>query len=208
MKLYFSPGASSLPAHIALYESGLAFEAVTVDLGSKKTASGGDFFAINPKGYVPALALDDGHVLTEGAAILQYVADLAPAAGLAPAPNTMAHYRLIEWLNYLATELHKSYSPLFNSKASEDWKNFARAALDRRLEYVAKHLAISTYLLGDQYSVADAYLFTVLGWSKWVKVDLSRWPVFEAYSGRIAARPAVVATLAAEKAAREKAAKA
>jgi len=208
MKLFYSPGASSLPAHIALQESGLAFEAETVDLGAKKTASGADFFAINAKGYVPALVLDDGQVLTEGVAILQYIADRAPAAGLAPAAGTPAHYRLLEWLNYLATEVHKSYSPLFNPKASDDWKNFARAALDRRLDFVAKHLDSSPYLLGDQYSVADAYLFTILGWSKWVKVDLSRWPVFEAYSARIAARPAVASTLAAEKAAREKAAKA
>lgn len=208
MKLFYSPGASSLPAHIALQESGLAFEAETVDLGAKKTASGADFFAINAKGYVPALVLDDGQVLTEGVAILQYVADRAPAAGLAPAAGTPAHYRLLEWLNYLATEVHKSYSPLFNPKASDDWKNFARAALDRRLAFVATHLDSSPYLLGDQYSVADAYLFTILGWSKWVKVDLSRWPVFEAYSARIAARPAVASTLAAEKAAREKAAKA
>ncbi|MBI3150208.1 MAG: glutathione transferase GstA [Betaproteobacteria bacterium] len=203
MKLYFSPGASSLPAHIALREAGLAFEAETVDLGSKKTASGADFFAINPKGYVPALLLDDGEVLTEGPAILQYLADRAPALDLAPAAGTRERYRLVEWLNFLATEVHKSYSPLFNAKASEDWKNFARAAIDRRLTLVAQTLERSPYLLGEQYSVADAYLFTILGWSKWVNVDLAKWPVLETYAARIAARPAVVTTLAAEKAARE-----
>lgn len=208
MKLYYTPGASSLPVHIALREAGLAFEAETVDLGSKKTASGADFLAINPKGYVPALVLDDGQVLTEGAVLLQYVADRNPGAGLAPAAGTTARYRLMEWLHFLATEVHKNYSPLFNPKATEDWKTFARAAIDRRLGLVAKALEHSPYLLGEHYGVADCYLFTILGWSKWVNVDLAKWPVFEAYSARIAARPAVVATLAAEKAAREQAKKA
>lgn len=207
MKLYYSPGASSLPVHIALREAGLAFEAETVDLASKKTASGADFLAINPKGYVPALVLDDGAVLTEGAALLQYVADRNPAAGLAPAAASMARYRLMEWLHFLATEVHKNYSPMFNPKASEDWKAFARGLIDRRLSLVAKTLEHSPYLLGESYSVADSYLFTILGWSKWVNVDLAKWPVFEAYSARIASRPAVIATLAAEKAAREQAKK-
>lgn len=207
MKLYYSPGASSLPAHIALREANLPFEAETVDLAAKKTASGADFLAINAKGYVPALALDDGEVLTEGAAILQYVADQAPAAGLAPPAGTLARYRLAEWLNFLGTEVHKSFSPLFNPKASEDWKDAARAMLARRLDYLAQQLQERPYLLGDSYSVADAYLYTILSWSKWVKVDLSRWPVLAAYGERIAARPAVAATLAAEKAAREQTAK-
>lgn len=190
MKLYFSPGVCSLSPHIVLLEAGLAFTAERVDLREKRTAGGADFRAINPKGYVPALALDDGSVLTEGPAIVQYLADLAPAAGLLPAVGDVGRYHVVSWLNYIATELHKNFSPLFNPAAGEDMKAHARKILALRLGYVAEHLQQREFL-GTQFSVADAYLFTVLGWADVVKLSLEDWPVLQAYRGRIAARPAV-----------------
>ncbi|MBM3391276.1 MAG: glutathione transferase GstA [Betaproteobacteria bacterium] len=198
MKLYYSPGACSLSPHIALREAGLPFELVKKDLTSKTLADGSDFRAINPKGYVPALALDDGQVLTEGPAIVQYIADRAPEKGLAPPAGTMERVRLQEWLNYITSELHKTFSPLFNKQASEDWKDAARKLLDRRIDYVAKALEGRNYLMGETFSVADCYLFTVLNWAHWVKIDLSRWPGVTEYQKRIAARPAVQEALKAE----------
>lgn len=191
MKLYFSPGACSLASHIALLEAGLPFATEKVDLAKKLTASGADFRAINPKGYVPALELDGGGVLTEGPAILQYIADQAPAGQLAPATGTIGRYRVIEWLNFIGTELHKNFSPLFNGAASEDMKNAARTSLAHRFGYVARMLEGREYLSGEQFSVADAYLFTVASWSGFVGFDLSDWPLLQAYIARIAARPAV-----------------
>jgi glutathione S-transferase len=198
MKLYYSAGACSLSPHIALREAGLPFEAVKVDLKSKAASDGTTFTDVNPKGYVPALVLDDGSVLTEGPAIVQYIADRNPAAGLAPAAGTPARYRLQEWLNFITSELHKSFSPLFNPAASADWKAAVTANIERRLDFVAKHLAAKPYLLGETFSVADGYLFTVLNWANFVKMDLGRWPAVQAYLARIAARPNVQAAMKAE----------
>lgn len=190
MKLYFSPGACSLSPHIVLIEAGLDFTSERVDLREKRTASGADFRAINPKGYVPALALDDGSVLTEGPAIVQYLADLAPAAGLLPAVGDVERYRVIGWLNFISAELHKNFSPLFNPAASEGLTTHARKMLALRLAHVAEQLQGREFL-GTRFSVADAYLFTVLGWVDIVKVSLEAWPVLQEYRGRIAVRPAV-----------------
>lgn len=197
MKLYYSPGACSLSPHIVLREAGLDFEMERVDLKSKKTEHGNDYLEINPKGYVPAMRLDDGELLTEGPAIVQYLADRVPERKLAPAAGTMERVRLQEWLNFISTELHKSHSPLFNPAAPEEWKTWMRDLIGRRLALVAKQLEGRDYLLGD-FSVADAYLFTVLSWGRFVNVDTSAWPVIGAYQARMAARPAVQAALKAE----------
>lgn len=198
MKLYYKAGACSLSPHIVLREAGLPFELESVDLGSKKTGSGGDYLERNPKGYVPALLLDDGQLLTEGPVIVQYIADRVPEKRLAPAAGTMERYRLMETLNFIATELHKGFSPLFNPKAPEEWKDMARALLAKRIGIAAQQLEGRDYLMGSSFSVADAYLFTVLGWARHVKVDLAPWPVLQAYLARVAARPAVQAAMAAE----------
>lgn len=199
MKLYYSPGACSLSPHIVLREAGLPFDLEKVDLKTKLTEAGTDFRSVNPKGYVPALALDDDAVLTEGPAIVQYLADLVPDKKLAPAAGTLERYRLIEWLNFIATELHKSFSPLFNPKTPDDWKALVHSLLAQRIEFVAQHLNNHAYLMGDAFSVADAYLFTVLSWGKWVGIDIARWPAVKTYTDRIADRPAVHAALLAEK---------
>ncbi len=198
MKLYYAPGSCSLASHIALRESGIAFELDKLHVPTKTTASGEDFMAINPKGYVPTIKLDDGEVLTEGAVILQYIADQNPASGLAPKAGTIARYHLQEWLNFIATEIHKSYSPLFNKAASDDVKNYARNLLTRRLAHVETQLAGKSYLMGEQFTVADAYLFVVLGWSGHVGFDLTSFPNVQNYVARVAARPAVQAARTAE----------
>jgi glutathione S-transferase len=198
MKLYFSPGACSLSPHIVLLESGLPFECEKVDLKQKVTASGADFTSINPKGYVPALQLDGGLVLTEGPAIVQYLADLAPEKHLAPLAGSLGRYKLAEWLNFISTEIHKAYGPLFNPASSEEAKGNARAALAKRFPVPARTLAGNDYLLGDQFSVADAYLFTVLSWAAKVDVDLSPWPSLQAFQLRVGARPAVQRALREE----------
>jgi glutathione S-transferase len=197
MKLYFSPGACSLSPHIVLLEAGLDFTSERVDLREKKTAGGEDYRAINPKGYVPALALDDGGLLTEGPAIVQYLADLAPAAGLLPPVGDVARYKVVAWLGYISSELHKNFSPLFNPAATEDMKAHARKMLALRLEYVASQLGDREYL-EPRFSVADAYLFTVLGWADRVGVSLAEWLVLGEYRARVAARPAVQQALRAE----------
>ena len=198
MKLYYSPGACSLSPHIALREAGIAFQAEKVDLATKKTESGADFKAINPKGYVPVLVLDDGQVLTEGPVIVQYIADQKPGAHLAPANGTPARYRLQEWLNYVTAELHKSLGSLFNAKMPKEWQDQVKEGIASRFDFLSKQLAGKTYLAGDGFSVADGYLFTVLGWTKYVGIDLAKWPVLKAYYDRIAQRPAVQAALKAE----------
>ena len=198
MKLYYAPGACSLASHIALHESGLPFEIDKLNVPNKTTASGEDFMRINPKGYVPAIRLDDGGILTEGAAILQYIADQSPASGLAPKAGSMERYRLQEWLNFIATEIHKSYSPLFNKAAPEDVKTNARNLLAKRLPHVEARLADQPYLMGASFTVADAYLFVVLGWSDHVGFDLAPFPNIKDYVVRIAARPAVLAAMKAE----------
>jgi glutathione S-transferase len=198
MKLYYSPGSSSLSPHIVLREAGIPVELVKVDLKTKKTADGADFTEINGKGYVPMLELDDGRRLTEGPAIVQYVADSRPETRLAPRPEDFERYKLQEWLNFVATELHKNFSPLFNAAASEDWKNAARARLETRFDWLVGQLTGRSFLMGQQFTVADAYLFTVLSWGRFVKIDLGRWPVLAEYAARIGARPAVQAALRAE----------
>jgi glutathione S-transferase len=198
MKLYYSPGACSLSPHIALREAGLNFELVQVDLATKKTASGQNYLEINPAGYVPCLQLDDGRTLTEGPAILQYVADRAPGKLLAPTNGSFERYHLQQWLNFISAELHKSFSPLFNPGASEDWKNAVRQTIAARLGVVATRLKDAPYLLGDSLSVADIYLFVVLGWAAYVNLDLSPWPALQAFMGRVGGREAVQAALRAE----------
>jgi glutathione S-transferase len=198
VKLYYAPGACSLSPHIVLREAGIPFELERVSLSKKRTATGADYWAVNPKGYVPALQLDDGQVLTEGPAIVQYLADQKPEAGLAPANGTMDRYRLQEWLNFISTDLHKQYSPLFNPKAPEETKATQREYLEKRIGFVAQSLAGKPYLMGERFSVADAYLFTVLSWSRLVNLDLGRWPVVVEYLERVGARPAVQAAIDAE----------
>lgn len=198
MKLFLKPGACSLSPHIVLEELGLKYETDTVDLKGKKTGSGGDYLAINPKGYVPALQLDDGTVLTEGPAIVQYLADQHPEKKLAPANGTLARYQLQAWLTFIGTELHKQFSPLFNPTAPEEWKAQCRANIDRRLAWVNEQLAGKDYVMGADFSVADAYLFTVVGWTKFVKIDIGGLPHLKAYLARVAARPGVQAALKAE----------
>ena len=199
MKLYYSPGACSFSPHIALREIGIDFELVKVDIKSGKVvADGSDFKSINPKGYVPFLQLDDGQTLSEGPAIVQYIADLKPEAGLAPRADSFERYRLQEWLGFINSEIHKSFGPLFNASASEDQKNNARANLSKRLNFVADHLAKNDYLLGAQFSVADAYLYTVLRWTRSTGIDLAPWPALSRFQERVGARPSVQAAKAAE----------
>ncbi|MCA6215928.1 glutathione transferase GstA [Ideonella sp. B7] len=198
MKLYYKPGACSLASHIALEEAGLPYQTEAVDLKTKVTASGQDYWQINPKGYVPALRLDSGELLTEGPAILQYVADQAPAAALAPAAGTVARYQLQAWLTFIGTELHRSCTAFFHPQAGDDWKAIARATLERRLSYVDGQLQGRSFLMGEDFTVADAYLFTVLSWMKPIGMDLSGWPQIVAFQTRVAARPAVQAALKAE----------
>ncbi|MFO1362487.1 MAG: glutathione transferase GstA [Burkholderiales bacterium] len=198
MKLYYSPGACSLSPHIVAREAGIALDLVKVDLKARKLEDGGDYARINAKGYVPTLALDDGTLLTEGPAIVQYLADRAPASGLAPANGTIERYRLQEWLNFLTSEVHKSFSPLFNPQAAEGWKEAARANIARRFDFLAERLGPSAYLMGERFTVADAYLFVLLNWCPWTGVDLGRWPALQAYHARVAARPKVQEALRAE----------
>ena len=198
MKLYFSPGTCSLSPHIALREAGLDFELVRVDIRQRKLADGSDFTAINRKGYVPVLELDNGLRLTEGPAIVQYIADRKPASGLAPRPDTIERYQLQEWLGFINSELHKGFSPLFRPDTPDDYKQLVRENLAGRLGYIADHLAGKDYLMGDRFTVADAYLFTVMNWAQRLKFDMSRYPNLMAYVGRVAARPAVQAAMRAE----------
>jgi glutathione S-transferase len=198
MKLYFSPGACSLSPHIVAIEAGIPLELVKVDLSSKTVARDGDFWDINPKGYVPALLLDDGQVLTEGPAIVQYLADLAPAAGLAPPAGSFGRVRLQEALNYLTAEIHKSYSPLFNPAVLPAVREERLSYLARRYALIDRQLAGRQYLVGDRFSVADAYLFTLTRWARAVKLDLSGLPNVEAFQKRIGSRKAVLQALRAE----------
>jgi glutathione S-transferase len=198
MKLYYSPGACSLSPHIALLEAGLDFTAEKVDLKTKKTETGADFTTVNSKGAVPALVMDDGKLLTEGAVIVQYIADQKPQTGLAPASGTLERYRLMELLNYIASEVHKGYSPLFNPAITPEAKAAAIAGLDKKFTFLAAQLGDKPYLLGDTFTVADAYLFTVLSWSSHVGVDLAKWHALSAYLARVGHRPKVQEALKAE----------
>jgi glutathione S-transferase len=198
MKLYYSPGVCSLSPHIVLREAGAAFELERVDLKTKTTRSGADFTAINAKGYVPALQLDNGEVLTEGPAIVQYIADLHPGAGLAPPPATLARARLQEWLNFISSELHKGFSPLFNPAMPEDGKKVVKDNLVKRLDWLNGEMAKRDWIAGKTFSVADAYAFTILNWTKFVGLDLATWPNLAAFSKRVGARPKVQEALKAE----------
>ncbi len=198
MKLYFSPGACSLSPHIILHETGLPFTTEKVDLYAKKTASGADYAGINPKGYVPALETDEGVLLTEGPAIVQYLADKVPEKNLAPAIGSIERYQLMSWLNFIGTEIHKNYSPMFNPAASDEAKDNAKANLTKRYGYVERMLEGREYLAGTRFSVADGYLFVVTNWAGMVKLDLSAFPNLVAFQQRIAARPAVQQAMKAE----------
>jgi glutathione S-transferase len=199
MKLYFSPGACSLSPHIVARELGIELQLEKVDGKDKKViASGADYLAVNPKGYVPALELDGGGVLTEGPAIVQYLADMKPEAKLAPPNGTLERYRLQEMLGYINSEIHKTYSPLFNPRISPDLREERLAYLRKRYATIEKQLANRTYLFGDQFTVADAYLFVVTNWSRIAKLDLSEFPNVLAFQKRVAARPAVQTAMAEE----------
>lgn len=196
MKLYYSPGACSLAAHIALRETGANFDLEKVDLGRHKTAGGEDYYSINPKGYVPALRLDDGSVLTEVGVVLQYVADQKPDSNLAPKAGTTERYRLMEWLTFISSEIHKAFTPFFHPEAGS--KEAATAQLAKRFDFVEKRLAEKPWLMGDAFTVADVYLFVVTNWTNLHKIDLSKWPRLKDFMARAAARPKVQEAMKAE----------
>lgn len=197
MRLYATPGTASLAPQIVLREAGLTFETVRLGVKEKRLPDGRPFASLSPKGYVPTLELDDGSILTEGPAILLYIADLRPALELAPPNGTMERYRTIEWLSFTASELHKSYTPLFVRGVSDDWKAASQASIERRLDWIATELADRKWL-GRRFGVADAYLFTVLNWTQFTAIPINRWPSLAAYIARIADRPAVHAALVAD----------
>ncbi|MDP4075573.1 glutathione transferase GstA [Acidovorax sp. A1169] len=198
MKLYYSPGACSLSPHIALHEAGLAFTPVLASTKSHKLQDGTDYYTINPLGYVPLLELDDGTRLREGPAILQYIADQVPLKMLAPQNGSLQRYRLQEWLTFIGTEIHKGFSPLFNPATPEEYKTIAREKLLQRLQWVDSQLADKQYVMGDQFTVADGYLFTVTNWAKPTNLDISAFTHLAAYRERVAARPAVQEAMKAE----------
>ncbi|MBL0338648.1 MAG: glutathione transferase GstA [Rhodospirillaceae bacterium] len=199
MKLYYSPGACSLAPHILLQESKAKYTLEKVDLKTKITEKGEDFKKINPKGYVPTLQLDNGEVLTEGPAIMQYIADQAPTSKLAPAAGTMARYRLQEWLNFITSEIHKGFSPLFNPAVPDAYKTMVKENLGKRFDYLSDKLTKNNFLMGNDFTAPDAYLYTTLTWSGYVGIDLNRWPSLQAFVKRVGDRPAVKAAHTAEK---------
>ncbi len=198
MKLYYAPGACSHAPHILLREAGLDFSLEKVDLGAKKTESGADYKKINPNGYVPALQLDSGEVLTEGPAIDQYIADLVPAKKLAPANGTPERYKLQSWLNFISTELHKQFSPLFNQAVPEEYKTMVKEKLATRFDTINEHLSKHRFLVGDSFTAPDAYLYTVLNWGKYFGFDFAKWPAIKSFLERVAARPSAQAAAKAE----------
>jgi glutathione S-transferase len=198
IKLYYSPGACSLSPHIALCESGLQFEIEKVDTKSKKTASGGDFLAVSPNGYVPALKIAEGKVITEGPAIVQWIADQAPQSHLAPANGTWERTQLQQWLNFISTEIHKSYSPLFSAEVPDAYKAMTKDKLLKRYAYVNDYLKGKQFLVGNNFTVADGYLFTVTNWANFLKLDLSEYREVAAFSDRVNSRPKVLQALKAE----------
>jgi len=197
MKLYYAPGACSMAPHIVLREAGLKFDLDKVDLAAKKCESGEDYLAVNPKGYVPALKLDDGTVLTEASVICQYIAGLRPRRGLAPKPKTPERYKLMEWLNFTASEIHKGLGDFFNPKMTPEWREAKLDRLGKRFDYLEKMLGANQYLMGE-FSIADAYLFTLLNWTDRLQVDISKWPNIQSFKARIAERPAVRKAMKAE----------
>jgi glutathione S-transferase len=198
MKLYYAPGACSLSPHIVMREAGIPVQLVKVDLQSKTTEDGTDFRTINSKGYVPTLELPDGQRLTEGPAIVQYLADQAPTRRLAPANGTIERYRLQEWLSFISTELHKQFSPLFDPACEGSLKARLIERVSGRLEWVSKQLGSREYLMGSAFTVADAYFYTMLAWCRHVGIDLARWPALAAYKARVDQRPQVREALQAE----------
>jgi glutathione S-transferase len=198
MKLYYSPGACSLSPHIVARELGIPVELKKVNTKDKTIEGGGDYWQVNGRGYVPALELDNGQVLTEGPAIVQYLADQKPEAGLAPKNGSVERYRLQEWLNFLTSEIHKTFSPLFKPNTPEDYKKIAKENLAGRFDWLEKQLAGKDYLTGKAFTVADAYLFVLLNWTKFQNIDLSRWPNLTAFQARVGARPKVQEALQAE----------
>ena len=197
MKLYFSPGACSLSPHIAFRETGQSFDLIQVDTKTKKTKAGDDFLAVNPKGMVPVLVLDNGEVLTEGPAIVQYIADKKPGS-LLPASGSAERYRVLEWLNYITSEIHKAFTPMFKPNTPEDYKTISKDNLATRFGYLDGKLAGKQFLTGDNFTVADAYLFTVVNWSKFHNIDVAKWPNLKAFMDRVAARPKVQEAMQAE----------
>jgi glutathione S-transferase len=198
MKLYYFPAACSQASNIALREAGLKFELVKVDRHTKKTADGLDFNEVNPKGYVPTLKLDSGEVLTENVAVLQYIADRNPAAKLAPPAGTMERYHLMEWLSFINSEVHKNFTPMFNKEAPEDAKQYARKNLITRLKYLHGAMGSRNFLMGEQFTVADCYLFAVLSWGSYVNLDIGQWPQLKRYVERVGERPLVIEALKSE----------
>lgn len=198
MKLYYAPGACSLSPHIVLRELGLPVELQKVNTKDKTMEGGGDYWKVSGKGYVPTLELDDGQVLTEGPAIVQYLADRKPESGLAPKNGTPERYRLQEWLNFLTAEIHKSFSPLFRPNTPEDYKTISKENLAKRFDWLDQQLKGKDFLMGKTFTVADAYLFVLLGWTKPVGMDLARWPNLAAFHARVAARPKVKEAMVAE----------
>jgi len=198
MKLYYAPGACSQAPHIVAREAGLPVELVQVEFPSKRTPDGGSLYDVNPKGAVPALKLDDGNVLTENAVILQYLADQAPDSALALPRSGIDRYRQLEWLNFIATELHKGFGPLWNPATPDAFKEATREALGKKFDYLQQQIGEGPYILGDRFSILDAYAFAVLNWTRIHQIDIGRWPGLAAYLGRVAARPAVQETLRAE----------
>lgn len=197
MKLYYAPGACSQAAHIVLHEAGLPHDSEAVDIRGKKTADGGDYFAVNPKGAVPALRIGDDEVLTENGAVLLYLGDKSAKDALLPADG-LGRYRVVEWVSYLASDVHKSFGPLFNPGSSPEVKQAARDMVGKKLDYVEKALDGRDYLMGRQPSIADPYLFAMLGWLKGHDIDISRWPNLAAFRERMMQRPAVQKVLKAE----------
>ena len=203
MKLYYDAASCAMSPHIVLCEAGVGHEIERVDLAAGRTASGADFLAINPKGYVPVLVLDDGTVLTEGGVIVQYIADNASDASLIPASGTLARYRVLEWLSFVSAELHRSYTPLFDKSLPDTEQAKAMKRLTRRLDFVEAHMAEAhrlgrSYLVGDGFTVADAYCFTILNWAPYVNVDMAPWPALRRYHAEVAARPKVREAMTAE----------
>ena len=199
MKLYFSPGACSQAPNIAFHEAGLPVELVRVDTGTHKLKDGTDYYAINPKGYVPAVQLDSGEVLTEGAALLQFIGDQKPETGIIPKSGTLERFRANEWLTFISSEIHKGFSPLFNPGLDDAAKTVFRDKLAKRFDGLEKHFATHQYLMGERFTVADGYLYTILSWSPGVGIDLARWPHLAVFRQRVADRPQVKAALQAER---------
>lgn len=198
MKLYFSPGACSLAPHIALHEAGLHFDAIKTNTRERSTSDGSDFLAVNPKGYVPALLLDSGESLTECPAILHYIADRKPASGLLPPAGSMEYYRVLEWLAFIATELHKGLGPIFRPGTPEELKASTRERIAARLSWVASRIEGREFAVGNHFTIADAYLYVVAGWLRLAGLDPERWPALRDYHARIGQRPAVKAARQAE----------